>query len=215
VRPDDSSSFEQRVREIAAILRRLTGVDHSMNAVSRGGRASAIGGALVLALSNCGSRSDAPAAAASVPGSLDDMGIENAASELRDLTRISTAPFPTKQHAGNALVNVYANALAEDRYRAIVPGGAAPAGFTFPAGSLLVKEMLDPSGGPSVLTAMYKRQAGYDPAHGDWWYGRLNSDGTPTNPAYAGRIEFCVACHSGTARWDYAWGIATASQSAR
>jgi hypothetical protein len=55
---------------------------------------------------------------------------------------------------------------------------------------------------------MYKKAPGYDPTNGDWWYGRLSTDGTPTNAAYVGKVDFCVGCHSGAAATDHAWGIA-------
>lgn len=77
---------------------------------------------------------------------------------------------------------------------------------------MLVKEMLDPNGGAPILTVMYKKSPGYDPARHDWWYGRLRTDGVPTNPAYVGQVDFCVGCHGGTEKWDYAWGLPAANK---
>ena len=167
-------------------------------------RAAALAGAILSAA--CASSAE-PAPEPAAPGTLDDARIESAAAAYRGFTKINAAPFVTQQHAGNPRVNVYANALAESSYRTIRPGGVAPAGFRFPPGSMLVKEMLETDGSASVLTVMYKKEAGYDSAQGDWWYGRLSPDGVPTNPAFAGRVDFCVSCHAGSAKWDHAWGV--------
>ena len=146
-------------------------------------------------------------AAGSEPGMLDDQGIEKAAmSYARDFTRVNKQAYPTRQHLGNMPVDVFANAAAERTYRAIDYPATASGAPRFPAGSMLVKAMLD-GGAPVVLTVMYKKAPGYDPPHGDWWYGRLNVDGTPTNVAYVGKVDFCDSCHSGAAATDFAWGI--------
>jgi Cytochrome P460 len=155
--------------------------------------------------------SGAASADASAPeGTLDDARIEAAASTYATaFARVNRAPFATQQHAGNPMVNVYANDVAVGTYRAIAPSAPAPAGFAFRPGSMLVKEMLDASGRPEVLTVMYKKAPGYDVTHHDWWYGRLDPSGAPTQPSYAGKVDFCVACHEGAAGSDYAWGVAT------
>lgn len=167
-------------------------------------------------LTGCGSSSSTGSEdAASAPGTLDDSRIEAAAVAYKGFAKLNKDAYKTQQHAGNPFVNVYANPLAEERYRMIEPGGDPPAAFNFPAGSILVKEMLDPSGPASVLTVMYKKAAGYDPSHQDWWYGRLKPDGTPTNPEHVGLVDFCISCHSGTAEWDYAWGVTPANRTSK
>jgi hypothetical protein len=59
---------------------------------------------------------------------------------------------------------------------------------------------------------MYKKASGYDPTHDDWWYGRLNADGSPTDAAFVGTVDFCVGCHSGAATTDYAWGVSSSNK---
>ena len=147
-------------------------------------------------------------ASAAPAGTLDDEHIESAAIRYAQdgWSKMNHAAFETQQHAGNPMVNVYANQTAESTYREIQPMGTPKGAFAFPAGSILVKEMLGANGAPDVLTVMYKKTPGYDSTHDDWWYGRLGTDGVPTNPAYAGKVDFCVDCHSGTAEWDYVWG---------
>ncbi len=53
------------------------------------------------------------------------------------------------------------------------------------------------------LTAMYKREAGYDPEDGDWFWAKYNPDDTvqknPAGVALAGRVakgapHGCIAC---------------------
>lgn len=168
-----------------------------------------LAGAVSCSSTSTGS-SGATTTDAAVPlGALDDRQIEAAAAAYAGFARINRAPFPTQQHAGNPQVNVYANATAAASYRALDPSAPPAAGFAFPAGSILVKEMLGAAGKADVLTVMYKKSPGYDPAHHDWWYGRLDPSGAPTQPEYAGTIDFCIACHEGTARSDYVWGVAT------
>ena len=52
---------------------------------------------------------------------------------------------------------------------------------------------------------MYKREAGYDPEDGDWFWAKYNPDDTvqknPAGVALAGRVakgapHGCIACHS-------------------
>jgi hypothetical protein len=157
----------------------------------------------------------ADAAPSVSPGNLDDKGIGAAAAAYATFNKINRDSFPTAQHAGNAMVDVFATEVAVATYRSVDPSGKAPEKFAFPVGAMLVKEMKDPAGGAPILTVMYKKTAGYDPANGDWWYGRLNADGTPTNAAFVGKVDFCVGCHAGTAQWDRAWGVPKSNQQAK
>ena len=73
----------------------------------------------------------------------------------------------------------------------------------FPAGSLVVKEKLPArdSKEPELLTAMYKREAGYDPEGGDWEY--LVLDGQAREVRARGKLESCRACHQRDADTDF------------
>jgi hypothetical protein len=73
----------------------------------------------------------------------------------------------------------------------------------FPIGSLVVKEKLDTrdSPEPELLTAMYKREAGYDPEGGDWEY--LVLDGRGKEVRARGKLESCRACHQAEAATDF------------
>jgi hypothetical protein len=73
----------------------------------------------------------------------------------------------------------------------------------FPAGSLIVKEKLPArdAAEPELLTAMYKREAGYDPEGGDWEY--LVLDGRGQEVQARGKLESCRACHQASANTDF------------
>ena len=136
----------------------------------------------------------------------DDVTLEARASGYLDFQRINARPFPTAQHQGNPLVNVWTEQLATTPYR-VLSSGSAPV-VEFPVGAMIVKEMMDASGEPPILTVMAKQPAGYDPAHGDWWYGRLEADGSATNANFVGRVNFCIGCHAGAPSARYVFGVA-------
>jgi hypothetical protein len=73
----------------------------------------------------------------------------------------------------------------------------------FPVGSLVVKEKLPArdAAEPELLTAMYKREAGYDPEGGDWEY--LVLDGRGEELRARGRLETCRACHQTYPQTDF------------
>jgi len=73
----------------------------------------------------------------------------------------------------------------------------------FPVGTLIVKEKLPARDAtePELLTAMYKREAGYDPERGDWEYMVL--DGAGTEVRARGKLESCRACHESYSGTDF------------
>jgi Cytochrome P460 len=68
--------------------------------------------------------------------------------------------------------------------------------FSFPVGTVIVKEKLpDPkSKSPVLLTAMRKREKGYNPACFDWEF--LALDGSGKEIKEQGKIERCQSCHT-------------------
>lgn len=148
--------------------------------------------ALALPLAAACTHSDATA---------DEIGAR--AREYQQLDRINARPFATAQHQGHPAVNVWADELAGEPYRRLSAGMPA----AVPEGGMVVKEMLDASGGPPVLTVMVKQPAGYDPEHGDWWYGRLDDRGEATGAGLVGKVGFCIGCHAGASGGDYLFGV--------
>ena len=66
----------------------------------------------------------------------------------------------------------------------------------FPVGSMIVKEKLlrKDAGAPELLTAMIKREPGYNPASGDWEYVVL--DGPGRSIEGRGKLANCQSCHA-------------------
>jgi hypothetical protein len=81
----------------------------------------------------------------------------------------------------------------------------------FPMGSVIVKQKQifgywDENGksvnGNTGVGGMVKRQAGYDPEHGDWEYFYFED----VKKIESGRISSCVQCHSSAKNKDYVFG---------
>jgi hypothetical protein len=73
----------------------------------------------------------------------------------------------------------------------------------FPVGSIVVKEKLNSptEGTPELLTAMVKREAGFNPASGDWEY--LVLDGNASTITQRGKLASCNSCHTAYKDQDY------------
>lgn len=64
------------------------------------------------------------------------------------------------------------------------------------------------------VTVMYRREAGYDPDNGDWFWAKFNPDGSlqdnAQGMALAGRVakgadQGCIACHAAAPGGDYVY----------
>lgn len=73
----------------------------------------------------------------------------------------------------------------------------------FPVGSMVVKEKFGKpdSTNPELLTAMIKREAGYNPEGGDWEY--LVLDGAASKIVERGKLTRCSGCHVPYKRSDF------------
>jgi len=72
----------------------------------------------------------------------------------------------------------------------------------FPQGSMIVKEKLPAvDSSPELLTAMIKREPGYNPQSGDWEYMVL--DGTAQTVRERGKLTTCQSCHIMEKDTDY------------
>jgi hypothetical protein len=73
-----------------------------------------------------------------------------------------------------------------------------------PVGSVVIKEKHEEKyskGPPNEYAAMIKREAGYDPANGDWEY--LYETRKPNPGVTRGRLTDCIECHRRAAATDY------------
>lgn len=79
--------------------------------------------------------------------------------------------------------------------RSVLPA----AGRTAPDGSIVVKRNFGPDRKVKNYTLMAKA-AGYDPAHGDWFWAMYDPAGKVTAQ---GKPSGCIACHEGMKDNDY------------
>lgn len=120
------------------------------------------------------------------------------------------ASSEASQHGLADTVNIWVPQAHEAAFRAIDPADAETPVEPFPAGTLIVKEHLDAEAAPVGMTIMFKGPEGYDPEHGDWWWGNANIDGTIVDQ---GAVDYCIACHTPRAHADWLFGLAPEDQS--
>lgn len=96
----------------------------------------------------------------------------------------------------------------------------------FPVGSMIVKEKFSlpiekdrlvrrrpaKTDVPVLLTAMIKREKGFDAANGDWQYVTLPGDASKTNTE---GLQHCSTCHLNQKSTDYVFGDYTSIQHGR
>ena len=171
--------------------------------------------AAILSLAACGgsqTASSASATPAENPCGENPCGGTPAAAPGFDLpVDISTWPSWTKANAETFLskshqkvmVDVYVSNDHAEAYKALA--GAMP------VGTALVKAQHENAGGQKgagkSLTVMVKMEAGFDPEHGDWYYGVYSYDGKKAmmEGKSDGKTAMCVNCHD-TADVDYVFG---------
>jgi hypothetical protein len=73
----------------------------------------------------------------------------------------------------------------------------------FPKGSAIIKEKLSSQNSPSpeLLTAMRKREKGFNPAGNDWEFFVLSGDAKQIQAQ--GKLENCLVCHSAKRSNDF------------
>ena len=76
-----------------------------------------------------------------------------------------------------------------------------PVGFRVVKAQYKSKDATEASG----LTVMGKMEPGYDPDHGDWFYGVYDSTGTKAR--MQGKLESCLGCHEADEDQDFLSGI--------
>jgi hypothetical protein len=119
-------------------------------------------------------------------------------SDWRSWTRVNETRFLSKGHGGK-WVDVYVEPRFADAYRS----GATPA----PDGIRVIKAGYKDEAGTQfeALTVMGKMPGGYDPEHGDWYYGVLKEDGRTA--VMQGKLEMCINCHAQADHRDYLFGL--------
>ncbi|MCA1643414.1 MAG: cytochrome P460 family protein [Acidobacteria bacterium] len=113
----------------------------------------------------------------------------------RALTPAETGRGSFGPHGGK-YISVYVNGAG-------VKAMTHEKGTEFPLGTAIVKEKFAGREGETVelMTAMVKREQGFNPESGDWEYFVLNGAGTEIQAR--GKLENCMACHVPRKEWDY------------
>jgi hypothetical protein len=128
--------------------------------------------------------------------------------------QMNTTPFQS-QLAPSAHVTMYVSTDAAAAYEAVTPDNPATTGPEFPVGGVIVREASDASGAVTLLTAMVKREAGYFPAVGDFFFGVSDPSGNPVTEEGAlmwGKLDECASCHEGRAAAGFLFGVAAADR---
>jgi hypothetical protein len=73
----------------------------------------------------------------------------------------------------------------------------------FPAGAIIVKEKLGNDRSAAAVGGMIKRDAGFDPANGDWEYFYVAKPGGFST----GHLQNCIECHARTKQTDYVYSV--------
>ena len=73
------------------------------------------------------------------------------------------------------------------------------------------KVINDPTRNLKIVAVMFKRVKGYDPSNKDWFYGKLNPDGTAQKnkkgKLMIGRAGKCISCHKSAPGDDYVYSF--------
>jgi len=119
-------------------------------------------------------------------------------SDWRSWVQMNDRRFRSKGHGGK-WVDVY----VEPAFGAAYLDRSHPA----PRGMRVIKAGYRDDAGTQfeALTVMVKMEPGYDPEHGDWYYGVLAADGTSAK--MQGRLDTCIGCHHEAAEQDYLFGL--------
>lgn len=114
-------------------------------------------------------------------------------------TKLNAARWKSKTHGGK-WVDVYvpAEQLAAYKDRS----NPAPVGMQVAK----VQYTSEDAPNPVAITAMVKKDAGYDPEHGDWYYGMLSPDGKFAKGPQ-GKVKGCRGCHTRARDKDYLFGL--------
>jgi len=111
--------------------------------------------------------------------------------------------------ATGSFVDEWVSSDSYAEYSKVQPD-ASDSGAHLPAGSMIVRAVVDADADVARLTIMLKGPAGYNPALGDWWFAETDPWGTPlTDDAgtLAGRLSDCYACHVPRGGDDFLFGV--------
>jgi hypothetical protein len=122
--------------------------------------------------------------------------------------RVNAKPYPSDLTGTN--INVFVSIEGWYEFLHANPDDVGR-GKEVPAGTLIVREVLDEDGAIETLTIMKRAPDGYSPAHGDFWYAVLEPSGFPRfedGEPLMGRLEArCTGCHDDRAADGFLFGV--------
>jgi len=127
----------------------------------------------------------------------DECGIESsiAFEDWRQWAKTTPEPYFSREH-GNRWVTIYFDDLAgisdqSDNGKFTVCAKIIKVHFTGVSGAT-----------PRKLFFMVKMRPGFDPDHGDWWYGNFNATAGAAM-IEQGAVKACINCHQRASGTDY------------
>jgi hypothetical protein len=124
-------------------------------------------------------------------------------------TRVGKVGFASTLEPGK-LVTMFVSSDAAAAYAAVSPDVDATAGPAFPVGGTIVRAVADERGTPVGFAVMVKREPGYFPEAGDFFFGVTDLDGNPQpgeDGLEWGALPSCGTCHHTRAAAGYLFGV--------
>ena len=164
---------------------------------------------LILAAACGGKSTPSPSEAAATPVASEDETHESEDAidetggaewaDWKSYTNVSPGAWQSKTH-GNRFVEIYVNDIALEAYKT---------GGEMPVGSIVIKPSWENDGGKpgaeGPLFVMVKKEAGYAPDNGDWfyafqwenppekWAAKIGTNVDWRSPS--DKVEYCLDCH--------------------
>jgi hypothetical protein len=116
--------------------------------------------------------------------------------QVKPAAAMLCAPFTAFQDRGphtDCAIVVRVNPLGLECFKSRKP---------VPVGTVVIKEK-HTNGQQVAVAAMIKREAGYDPDHGDWEYAFEKLGAGQERKVERGKLSSCIECHQGVRATDY------------
>ncbi len=115
-------------------------------------------------------------------------------------TAVMCAPASAARANDNPHTNKFISVYVNDTGKAAMLKEVSP---QFPQGAIIVKEKLvnATATAPELLTAMVKRESGYNPTSNDWEFMVLSGDAKTI--IERGKLVSCMTCHTAKRQQDF------------
>lgn len=129
--------------------------------------------------------------------------------ETGAFTRVGRQGFASTLEPGKR-VTMFVSSAAAAAYAAVSPDEDATSGPPFPVGGTIVRAVSDANGTPAGYAVMIKREPGFFPEAGDFFFGVTDLDGNPQpgdDGLEWGALKSCGDCHHTRANAGYLFGV--------